>query len=265
MTKLLKVLYGLILLAAGVSISVWLIGVAISHDAVHEDHELSSSRFPDYFAQLNSYYDNYENRRDHFHQTKERVFLPMDEQENCLSCHSIWPHSKDRRTRAFNNQHSRYMSCMVCHIDNQPGRPVEYEWYSFGVDNSITRKGPFGVARLADGSLSAPDNFITKIVPVVTDGSLNSRIFTPYNTPQYVDYREAVDAGSFVDEVKIRTLAEGLVGENAITCGTCHAESSSFPWETLGFSGDRLNEMEHSAVVGMVEKYDSFYFPDVFE
>ncbi len=265
MKKLLRVLYGLTLLAAGVAISVWLVGIAVSHDVELETEVLSDSRFPDYVQQLNTYYDSYENRKDHFHQTKERYLLPMDEQENCLSCHSIWPHTKDLRTRSFNNQHSRYMSCMVCHIDEQPGRPVKYEWYDFGVDNSITRQGPFGVHRLADGSLSAEDNFISKIIPVITDGNIDTRLFTAYNTPQFVDYREAVDAGKFVDEVKVRTEAESLVGEQAITCSQCHSESSSFPWEILGFTGDRLNEMQHSAVVGMVEKYESFYFPPVFE
>jgi hypothetical protein len=265
MNKLVKILYGLAALALGVLLSVTLVRIAVSHDTAHEDSAEQSSLFPDYVKGLNEYYKSYENRRDHFHQTAERYFLPMDQQENCLTCHSLWPHQKDSRTRSFNNQHSRYMSCMVCHIDDQPGRAIGMEWYNFGVDNSITRQGPFGIERKASGELSGMDNFITKIVPVMIDGDISTRVYTPYNTPNYAQYRQEVDAGKTVDADEMRKVAEALVGDTALTCGSCHSEASQFPWEALRFAGDRLDEMTHSAVVGMVEKYESFYFPPVFE
>jgi len=265
MNKLLKIIYGLLALALGTLISVSLIKAVVSHDTSHSDEVEEVSQFPDYVKQMNTFYDKYTNRKSHFHQTSKRSFLPMKQQENCLTCHSLWPHKKDVRTRAFNNQHSRYMSCMGCHIDEQPGRPVGFEWYDFAVDNSFTRMGPYGVTRGADGTLAAEDNFITKIVPVVMDGKIKTRIFTPYNAPRYSEYRESVDRGESVDHESVRREAEALVGGQAISCAGCHAENSSFPWENLGFKGERLDEMRHSAVVGMVEKYESFYFPSVFE
>ncbi|NQV42124.1 MAG: hypothetical protein HQ506_07200 [Candidatus Marinimicrobia bacterium] len=265
MKTLLKILYGFLALALGTFISVTLIKAVVSHDTPHESEVLIESNFPDYVQQFNTYYDNYDNRRSHFHQTKERYFLPMEQQENCLNCHSLWPHEKDSRTRAFNNQHSRYLSCMSCHMDEQSGRPVKFEWYDFGVDNSITRQGPFGLTRDADAMLSGAENFISKILPVIYDGNIQSRIFTPYSTEKLMAYRISVDTGEPVDDVAVRKEAEALVGEQALTCSKCHSESSTFPWETLGFKGERLNEMRHSAVVGMVEKYESFYFPPVFE
>ena len=84
---------------------------------------------------------------------------------------------------------------MSCHIDDKPGRPVTFDWYDFGVDNSITRQGPFGLMRDVDGQLSGNDNFISKIVPVIYDGSIQSRIFTPYSTEKLMEYRNSVDAG----------------------------------------------------------------------
>ncbi len=265
MKKLLKVLYGFVALALGIFFSITLIKAVVSHDAFHEVEVLSDSRFPDYVEQLNTYYNSFEKRKSHFHQTQERAFLPMEDQENCLNCHSLWPHTKDVRTRSFNNQHSRYLSCLVCHLGEQKGRPVNLEWTNFGVDNSLIRQGPYGVTRLSEDKLSAADNFITRIVPVIIDGSIRTRLFTPYNLPVYVEYRESVSAGNYVDETKIRSEAEALVGKVPSTCAVCHSEETNFPWVALGFSGDRLNEMQHSAVVGMVEKYDSFYFPPVFE
>jgi len=265
MSRLVKILYGFGALALGVVLSVALIKTAVSHDTAVEEVALSDKNFPDYIEQLQTYYSNFENRKGHFHQTSERFLLPIEQQENCLTCHSLWPHKQDRRTRAFNNQHSRYMSCMVCHIDTKVGRPVDLEWYDFGVDNSITRQGPYGIKQLAENELSASDNFISKIVPVIRDGSNKTRVFTSYDTPLYSQFRDEVRAGKTVDSDKIRKEAEGLLGEKAMTCSTCHDEASEFPWDDLGFSGERLNELQHSAVVGMVEKYDSFYFPAVFE
>ena len=261
----LRILYGLVALTLGTFISVTLIKAVVSHDTPHESKTAPASQFPDYVEQLNSYYDSYENRQSHFHQTAKRFFLPMEKQENCLNCHSLWPHQKDVRTRAFNNQHSRYMSCMTCHLDEQTGRKVSFEWYNFGESNSITRQGPYGLTRNADAELTGADNFISKILPVIIDGDISTRLYTSYSTEEYVAYREAVDGGKPYDQNRLRATAEALVAEQALSCNSCHAEMSTFPWEKLGFKGDRLNEMRHSAVVGMVEKYESFYFPSVFE
>lgn len=265
MKKVLKVLYGLTALALGVALSVFIVGKAISHDVLVEEAVNGSAEFPDYVTMLNEYYKDYDNRSDHFHRTEDRVFLPMEDQENCLTCHSIWPHKKDKRTRAFYNQHSRFMSCMVCHVEEKPGRKLDYEWYDFGVDNSITRQGPYGLINLGDDKVSSENNFISKIVPLILDTDQKMRIYTSYDTPLYAEYRQAVLDGEVVNKDKVREAAEGLVGENSIRCSACHNQNSEFPWSELGFEGERLNELQHSAVVGMVEKYESFYFPAVFE
>ena len=239
--------------------------MATSHDSAHVEVVPADTLFPDYVEMMNSHFDNFENREDHFHQTEDRYMLPMEKQENCLSCHSLWPHKKNTRTRAFNNQHSRYMTCMVCHIDEQVGRPVSLAWYDFSINNSITRQGPYGIKRISGDGLSGSENFISKIMPLIVDGDLKSRIYANYDTPMYKDFREAVRMGKPTDANEIRRQAEALVGKEASSCSKCHSDSSDFPWTELGFTGARLDEMQHSAVVGMVEKYEKFYFPAVFE
>ncbi|MCF7904371.1 MAG: hypothetical protein K9M49_04370, partial [Candidatus Marinimicrobia bacterium] len=198
MKNIFKYLYGLGALVIGIVLSVWIVGNAVSHDTEVEQVAMDAGEFPDYVEMLNNYYTNFDNRSDHFHQTSERHFLPMDEQENCLTCHSIWPHKKEKRTRAFYNQHSRFMTCMVCHMEQEPGRKLTYRWYDFGVDNSLTRNGPYGLVKIGDDDVSGAENFISKITPLVVDGSLNTRVYTPYNTPMYEAYREAVLNGETV-------------------------------------------------------------------
>lgn len=265
MRNLLKILYILVALGLGTLASVLLVRMAVSHDTGHHDEHAAELMFPDYGQMMNDYYDDYQHRRDHFHQTEERHFAEMDKQEVCLTCHSIWPHTKDVKTRAFNNQHSRFMTCMGCHLDEKPGRQVSYEWWNFGIDNSITRQGPYGLNQDSEGSVSAADNFITKLVPVIVDGDQTIRVYTPYNSRTYVQFRSDMEAGRQVDKDAIRQEAEALVGQHPLTCGTCHNPDAEFPWSKLGFNDVRVDEMTHSAVVGMVEKYETFYFPPVFE
>ncbi len=264
MKPILRWLYILTVLAAGAALSIFLVNRAIHHD-ITLDEVVAPDPFPDYTLILNSYYKNFENRKTHFHQTEDRHFLPMEQQEVCLTCHSLWPHARDPKTRAFNNQHSRYMTCMGCHVEETSGRKVDFAWWDYAVDNSITREGPYGLTRDGNGVLSSEDNFITRIVPAFLDGSQISRIFTPYGTITYAEYRDAVRNGAEVDANAVRMEAEALMGSPARNCKDCHAEDALFPWEALGFRGTRLEEMIHSAVVGMIENYDSFYFPPLFE
>ncbi|NQV14657.1 hypothetical protein HQ531_04300 [bacterium] len=265
MNRTLKLLYGLGALMLGTLLSISLINAIVSHENIPIVEEATDNSFPNYIEQLNNYYDNYENRKKHFHSAEERYYLPIEEQENCLTCHSIWPHSKDVKTRAFNNQHSRYLTCLVCHIDEKPGRTISFDWYNFGVDNSITRQGPYGILNITESEMSGAHNFISKILPVIVDGSLKTRLYTNYNAPAYFEYRQAVIAGEQVDEALVRQEAEVLISKNARDCISCHSEETDFPWEGLGFIGERQDEMLHSAVVGMVQKYETFYFPSVFE
>lgn len=265
MNRFLKIIYGLGVLGLGIFLSVTLIKNATSHDTAPVEAAPPDTLFPDYVTMLNTYYDKFENRKGHFHLSGDQNMLPMAKQENCLTCHSLWPHKKNKRTRAFNNQHSRYLTCMVCHIDEQVGRPVKFEWYDFGIDNSITRKGPYGINRITEDRLTAPDNFITRIIPVITDGNISSRLYTSYETTIYSQFREATRRGDSTNAEEVRKQAEALLGKTATTCTQCHAEDSTFPWLALGFAGARGDEMRHSAVVGMVEKYETFYFPAVFE
>jgi len=169
MNRLLKILYGLAALALGIFLSVSLIKMATSHDSAHVEFAPADTLFPDYVEMMNTQFDKFENRKDHFHQTAKKYMLPLKEQENCLTCHSLWPHKKNTRTRAFNNQHSRYMTCMVCHIDEQAGRPVSLEWYDFGIDNL----GPYGLARISGDGLTGADNYISKIMPVIIEMYMN--------------------------------------------------------------------------------------------
>jgi hypothetical protein len=259
---LLKILYALSAVALGALVSVWLVHMAVSDHAAPVERSVDHVVFVDHIAMMKTWFEDFRNRETHFHDRCDRVFLPIEEQESCLTCHSPIAHTKDERRRAFNNQHFHFMSCLVCHLDEERKQYLDYEWTSFGNDNSITQAGPYGLTRDGEGGLSGSKNFITKIVPVLNTGG-RAVIYTPYYDERYQSFRQDMVSGLEIDEDEFREFAEIQVGKKALTCLDCHAEDTEFPFAKLGFSVKRVHELTHSAAVGMVEDYDVFHFPVV--
>jgi hypothetical protein len=51
---------------------------------------------------------------------------------------------------------------------------------------------------------------------------------------------------------------------NGHECLKCHTENSILDFEKLGFSETRTANLKNLAVVGMIEKYERFYLPELF-
>ena len=47
-------------------------------------------------------------------------------------------------------------------------------------------------------------------------------------------------------------------------CKTCHSKQSILEFERLGFSKNRIADLEQLNVKGMLTKYENFYLPDLF-
>lgn len=65
----------------------------------------------------------------------------------CRNCHSPLPHSKQLRTRAFNNMHVRYVACETCHF-RPKDTPFEYKWLDYTSKQAVNGKGLFRLGQL---------------------------------------------------------------------------------------------------------------------
>lgn len=262
MKTLIRIIYALTLLTIGSLVSWYLVGLANSNHSRETPTPVAETMFVDHIAQLESYFDDFKHREQHFHATTERVYLPLDQQSSCLTCHTLFPHDKDPRRRAFNNQHTHFLSCLACHLKPELVEHAVFRWTDFGEKNSITRQGGYGLNRDGEGRLSGSNNFISRIVPVLFEENSSATIFTPYGDRRHKAYREDLIRGKDVDKEAFRAMAEENVGPRALGCRDCHSVESDFPWSKLGFDKSRVEELTESSVVGMVEDYEGpFYFP----
>lgn len=263
MSKLLRLVYVLVLLGIGASCSWYLVSLANSgHGPEHDDDAKVDTLFVDHIRQMETWFEDFRNREDHYHNVTDRVMLPLEEQSACLTCHELFPHKKDESRRSFNNQHSHFLTCLACHLKEDMREHAVFRWTDFDRKNAITKAGPYGISRDGEGRLTNTENFISRIAPHLYDENNKRVIFTPYADKAHAQYRDAVRAGERVDHDAFRVKAEEMVGGPALACKGCHSLETDFPWDKLGFDVSRIRELQESAAVGMVENYDgTFYFP----
>ncbi|MDP2360798.1 MAG: hypothetical protein Q8O14_08600 [bacterium] len=256
-----RILYALAVFAVGSAISILLVRWANQPHRADEEAAPDKRQFADHIRQLESWFEDYRNQERHFHTIEIHPLLPLGQQEACLTCHPLFPHTKDAKRRAFYNQHSHFLSCLACHLDDESRGRTRLEWTTFGVENSITARGPYGLERLENGGLTGAGNYISRMVPVLSAGGSSTLLFTPYDDKRYQAFRADAEGGLEIDEAEFREFAEEHVGDKPLACLSCHAPETEFPWSPLGFSQGRIHELTHSAAVGMVENYEPFHFP----
>ncbi|MFA7330487.1 MAG: hypothetical protein WC326_05360 [Candidatus Delongbacteria bacterium] len=258
---LIRVVYGLVMLAVGSTIAVLLVRWTNTPHKPHVEAVEGKRVFADHIRHLETWFEDYRNQEQHYHGVQLHGLLPLGQQEACLTCHTLFPHDKDPKRRAFYNQHSHFLSCLACHLDDENRSRTRLEWTDFGVKNSVTAQGPYGLERLENGGLTGKGNYIQRIVPVQDLSGRRTLMFTPYDDQRYKEFRADAVGGLEIDEAQFREFAEDHVGDKPLACLSCHTPEATFPWATLGFSQARIHELTHSAAVGMVENYEPFHFP----
>ena len=191
--------------------------------------------------------------------------LPENLRPVCFICHSDLPHRKNKRIRSLMNIHTQFFVCETCHIKEKPGTTIIYQWYNPLEDYP---QGPFyGTSYDLDtGFLSPGKDQLARIAPY----------FQPENSKRLELAVQVQDAPMARDFMKIRDKLspeqrEGIknkfhenIKAEGHKCLQCHSDDSILDFKKLGFSETRAANLEHLAVVGMIQKYESFYLPELF-
>ncbi len=255
-----RTLYGLLMLAIGTSAAVVIVYLATggAHDAKESEERLNLELKPQEI--IEGWMHAPRHRESHFHQLVNHELPGEEYQSACLTCHSNFPHTENPRYRSFLNQHSRFMTCLVCHLAPEHREDHGLAWDSFGTSAAADFGGPYGLDYEIDGGLTGTKDMHTRIVPVTPSGDA---LFTPYNDPEFRDFRNARVEGSGKDALSFRRQAERMMGKPYLNCRDCHTQNSEIPFQELGFSEERRLELIHSAQVEMVEADGIFYFPSL--
>jgi len=202
----------------------------------------------------------------HFHNVApEYPQLPENLRPVCYICHSELPHRKNKRLRSLMNIHTQFFVCETCHIREKPGTTIVYRWYNPLNDNPL---GPFYGTSYdpVTGSLSPGTDQIARIAPYFKsekDSSLQSAIQVQ-DAPLAQDYVKVRDKLSPEQREGIKNKFHENIKPAGHACRKCHAENSILDFKGLGFSENRTANLKELAVVGMIEKYERFYLPEIF-
>jgi len=163
------------------------------------------------------------------------------------------------------NIHTQFFVCETCHIREKPGAAIVYQWYNPLQSNP---QGPFYGTRYdpVTGNLSPGDDQISRIAPyfkLEKDRSLQLAVLAQ-DAPLARDYVKVRDKLSPEQREGIKNKFHENIKPIGHACRKCHAENSILDFKGLGFSENRTANLKELAVVGMIEKYESFYLPEIF-
>ena len=200
----------------------------------------------------------------HFHRIVDYPQLPEDQRPVCFICHSDYPHSKNKRIRSLLNMHTQYFVCESCHIKEKPGTTVFYRWYSPLDENP---EGPFlGTSYDPEtGNLVEVEDKFSKITPFFLEGVRLELAVQEQDAPLAKDYMQVRDELTPEQREGVKNKFHVNIKEKGHECKTCHSKESILKLETLGFSENRIADLEQLNVKGMLTKYGEFYLPDLFK
>lgn len=199
----------------------------------------------------------------HFHRIVDYPQLPENERPVCYICHSDYPHSKNIRVRSLLNMHTQYFVCESCHVKEKPGTTVFYKWYNPLDENP---QGPFlGTSYDPEtGNLVEVEDKFSKITPFFLEGVRLELAVQVQDAPLAKDYMKVRDELTPEQREGVKNKFHVNIKPKGHECKTCHSKQNILKLETLGFSENRIADLEQLNVKGMLTKYGEFYLPDLF-
>lgn len=188
--------------------------------------------------------------RGHFHIIDEYVSQPEPKAPICLTCHGTYPHSKEKKVRSLLNFHTGFIACAVCHARKDSGdKQIDFGW----VDRETGK-----ISSKVEGEYG---KYPAKIFPVRTEAGGQISILRPVDdklAQQYLSIKDKYSPDQ-VARAKIK-LHEGI-SSKPVFCSDCHKPEGYLDFIKLGFPPQRVNHLNSTEVVGMIDKYKTFYLP----
>jgi hypothetical protein len=188
----------------------------------------------------------------HFHHIDFDI-LP-DKRSYCNKCHGDMPHNKTKEVRAFWNMHAFFMACETCHIRfDDPTAPPAYQWYDRQSGQIVDSPVPG----------AKPGFYRAKIVPFER---ANGNLVRVDSEERITFASEFIKVGNTLSEFqKSRAikLIHQLNNKKPYVCDDCHRkENPVLSLRDLVYPQERIAFLESNEVVGMIDKYKTFFLPD---
>ncbi len=203
---------------------------------------------------------------ENLHKNEQSYIVSLKDQSSCGVCHPIYPHSNNKLVRAFLNMHTGFMSCEVCHIKKSTADRLVYDWQD--TENAEFSGEPFGTYYnpRTNKAHKTDKHFISRIAAFSIDRGKRQGLMNIQDTERankYIMLKE-----NLKPEVRKEKLAyfhkDVERKEISVACDQCHSAKSILDFEKLGFDYKKTQDLIYINIKGLVTKYRTFYFPNLF-
>jgi hypothetical protein len=188
--------------------------------------------------------------REHFHLVDEWVTRQDHMAPICLTCHGTYPHAKEEKVRSILNFHGGFLACSVCHARKEA---EEYLIYFAWVDRETG-----AVSKRAEGEYG---KYPAKIFPIEITKGARTRIFRPVSeeaAKQFLTYKDQYTPDQIA---QAKAKLHEHISTKPVFCSDCHKKEGYLDFRDLGFAQTRIDHLNSTEIVGMIEKYKKFYLP----
>ncbi|MBI4843234.1 MAG: hypothetical protein HY809_02775 [Nitrospirae bacterium] len=200
----------------------------------------------------------------HFHNIAPFPEMPENLRPVCFICHSDYPHSKSKKVRAMLNMHTQFFTCEACHLEEDPGLKVVFNWYNPQDENP---KGPFfGTDYDSEtGNLITVTDKLSKISVFYKKGDKLESTIQMQDAPIAIDYMKIRDKLTPDQRDNVKKKFHVRIKPKGHECKKCHDRNSILDFRKLSFSDNRRVDLEQLNITGMITKYEMFYLPNLFQ
>ena len=205
----------------------------------------------------------------HFHHIGFEI--QKDNVNACVFCHSQAPHEKDKETRSFLNMHAFSVACESCHaVEDKSKSGWTFGWYDVNDGNITSNPGILVEENIFTGPFNDKNkkyyptgNYGAKVAP----GYLVNGKFQLLTTAEdlkiaqnyMLDHKDMLGS----ERKKAKKMMHKTVSDKALECDACHGDHKRYiPYAKLGYPPRRVRALNDSAIVGLISKYERFYFPN---
>jgi hypothetical protein len=200
------------------------------------------------------------------HKQEQFFIARLEDESSCRQCHPLYPHSENNLVRALLNMHTGFMICEVCHIKRDKFTNLSYEWTDS--ENAQFFGKPFGTYfNPKTGNAQKSERFISRIAVYTTEDGIKRSLMNTWDTGKaklFTAERETLKTEG--EKQQLKYFHDDISKkEISVACNECHSSNSIFDFNQLGFDEKKTKQLIYLNIKGLVTKYETFYFPRLFE
>jgi len=201
-----------------------------------------------------------------FHKGEQSFITRLDDETACRVCHPLYPHTENKVVRALLNLHTGFMVCSVCHLKKENFPDFIYDWKD--TENADFSGKPFGTYyNPKTQTAHKSEHFLSRIAVFVKNDGERQLTFNPEDTRKAKEFMKNEKSLTQAQrDAKLEYFHRNTAKkEISVACEECHSSHSILDFKQLGFSEKTANNLKSLNIKGLVTKYKTFYFPDLFE